>query len=101
MFNIVLRREKFLKVNLQKDVLNKWKINGKLYNLFGLLEVEDMFLFEFEEEEGGLGSQDFLQNGVLFFIVFWKCQMVFKNKMNRISVFKFVGNFFRYSFVRF
>lgn len=56
MFNIVLRREKFLKVNLQKDVLNKWKINGKLYNLFGLLEVEDMFLFNFEEEEGGLGS---------------------------------------------
>lgn len=98
--NTVLRREKSLKANLQKDALNKRKTNGKSYNLSGLLEVEDMPPPSFEEEEGGSGSQDPLQNGALPPTVFRKCQTVLKNKMNRISALKFAGNPLRYSFAR-
>lgn len=98
--NTVLRREKSLKANLQKDALNKRKTNGKSYNLSGLLEVEDMPPPTFEEEEGGSGSQDPLQNGAPPPTVFRKCQTVLKNKMNRISALKFAGNPLRYSFAR-
>lgn len=98
--NTVLRREKSLKATLQKDAMNKRKTNGKSYNLSGLLEVEDMPLPDFEEEQGCSGSQDHLQNGAPPSTVFRKCQTVLKNKMNRISALKFAGNPLRYSFAR-
>lgn len=101
----VKRRKKSTKKYLMKDAINRRKTNGKSYNLSGLLDVDEMPLPEFDEDDTSRhGSRDALQNnGIPHSNVFTKCQTALKSKMNRISALKLTGNTLqnlRYSFAK-